>query len=558
MPQSYLSPPPQKRSEPAGPRTHASPDPGGDRSVFTREGPPEPPKSSLPPEPRPAGNSTAEGLAPDLSLETTEPFPEGLFRIPVPDRVFSGLPNLSDSALRALLALIRLSFRFDPEDSTWTCPARSFSRADVQAECGLSGQGTRDGLTQLEEEGYLSVDRGGRAHEHELELGVPDARFTYLPVTLLEEADRLSGSKLRALLVVFRETWGWTGLSDGAGENGSEGAPEHRRWTRLSAASLARRAGRSQTAIVSAARQMNGGLLERLRPTGGAYYYRIRPDGLTDLFQDEEPDERSSTPTVRRRAEASFSMGIPNELAPDRQRTGPSNAKESRLKKKTLHAQDQATKRPDPGERTVSDGEDAMPETQSRNRQERSTGKTNSNEETQPSQDRESSTEEAESSLIGFSDRKRKLGQALVDAGVWRGPTLELLRRYSAERIAANLKRARRKRLQIADLGAWLYTAISEGYALPSPGSKASDRNSGDYTEESPDESHSSGSEQKSRKSLPPLSHKQKVSTTQLKAYVRQGIASADDFHRFADPGEPEVEQHIYFDPAIGGPTPKR
>ena len=554
MPQSYLSPPPQKRSEPAGPRTHASPDPGGDRSVFTRDGPPEPPKSPRPPESRPAGASTAEGLAP----KATEPFPEGLFRMPVPDRVFSGLPDLSDSALRALLALIQLSFRFDPEDSTWTCPTRAFSRADVQAECGLSGQGTRDGLSQLEEEGYLSVDRSGRAHEHELELAVPSARFTYLPVALLEEADRLSGSKLRALLVVFRDTWGWTGLSAGAGEDGSEGAPEHRRWTRLSAAALARRAGRSQTAIVSAARQMNGGLLERLRPTGGAYYYRIRPDGLTDLFQDDPPDERKAKPTVRRRTQATFSMGIPNELAPDRQRTGPPNAKESQPKKKTLHARGRPSKSPNPEEQTASNGPNAMPESQSQGLQGRPTKKTGPDEEARSDRGKKSSGSEPEASLIGFSDRKRELGQALVDAGVWRGPALELLRRFSAERIAANLKRARRKRHQIADLGAWLYTAISEGYALPSPGSEASEQAPEGNSKSTQDNADSSDSEQENSSQLPPLSHKQKVSTTQLKAYVREGTASPDDFHRFADPGDPEVKQHIYFDPAIGGPTPKR
>jgi len=52
----------------------------------------------------------------ELSLDATEPFPPGLFRVPVPDAVFAEMPDLSDSALRCLLALVHLSFRFDPAE----------------------------------------------------------------------------------------------------------------------------------------------------------------------------------------------------------------------------------------------------------------------------------------------------------------------------------------------------------------------------------------------------------------------------------------------------------
>jgi hypothetical protein len=55
-----------------------------------------------------------------------EPFPPDLFRMPVPDHVFSEMPRLSDAALRCLLSLIRESFRFDPEASPWTSPGPSF------------------------------------------------------------------------------------------------------------------------------------------------------------------------------------------------------------------------------------------------------------------------------------------------------------------------------------------------------------------------------------------------------------------------------------------------
>ena len=56
--------------------------------------------------------------------------------MPIPDAVFAAMPRLSDSALRALLGLIRLSFRFDPEERQWVKPGRTFSRAAIQAECG--------------------------------------------------------------------------------------------------------------------------------------------------------------------------------------------------------------------------------------------------------------------------------------------------------------------------------------------------------------------------------------------------------------------------------------
>jgi hypothetical protein len=77
-----------------------------------------------------------------LSLDATEPFPDDLFRIPICDSVFAAMPAWSDAALQSLLALLHLSFRFDPAEGTWVCPDRSFSRRDIQTVADLSPQGS--------------------------------------------------------------------------------------------------------------------------------------------------------------------------------------------------------------------------------------------------------------------------------------------------------------------------------------------------------------------------------------------------------------------------------
>jgi hypothetical protein len=153
-----------------------------------------------------------EELSPEnLSLEATEPFPPDLFRLPVPNRVFSEMPKMSDSALRCLLALVHLSFRFDPAESEWVRTEKWLTRSDVEDKCGLSSQGTRNGLEELEPLGWVRVDRSGRSHGYQLELEVPHQRFTYVPTALLEHASAIaSGTELRVALAVLRGTWGWT------------------------------------------------------------------------------------------------------------------------------------------------------------------------------------------------------------------------------------------------------------------------------------------------------------------------------------------------------------
>jgi len=178
--------------------------------------------------------SEDEPPAGELSLDATEPFPPGLFRVPIPDAVFAKMPELSDSALRCLLALVHLSFRFDPAESTWVRPKRQFSRSDIEEASGLSDQGARNGLSELQSLGWADVDRGGRSHQYQLLLEVPDRRFTYVPTVLLERATLKgtsgigSGTELRVVLAVLRRTWGWTCRRDDPQSGEPTGRPSYR------------------------------------------------------------------------------------------------------------------------------------------------------------------------------------------------------------------------------------------------------------------------------------------------------------------------------------------
>ena len=86
-------------------------------------------------------------------------------------------------------------------------------------------------------------------------------------------------------------------------------------------------------------------------------------------------------------------------------------------------------------------------------------------------------------------------------------------------------------------LGAWLYAAITDGYALP---------------DSSPDESE--GSVSAAPGSLPPPEHKETLSEAKKDAYVAQGI-DEERFHRCpSGRNGPEERRFMYFDPAVGGP----
>jgi hypothetical protein len=494
--------------------------------------PVKPPREAAPPSPQftesqqessPDGPDRSENSpesAEWLSLDATEPFPNDLFRVPVPNAVFGRMPEMSDSALRCLLALVHRSFRFDPAEGEWVHPGDWFNRSDVEDECGLSNQGTRDGLNELESVGWVRADRSGRTHWFQLALEVPSQQFTYVPTALLEDASGIgSGTALRVVLAVLRETWGWTGKE--TDPQSGDLHVVHDRWAQLSTQELAEKTGRSKTAVTQAANALQGEWIERVRPGSGAFQYRFLPEAISDGSGD--PD--------------SFCGENANDLPPDRQKSDPpSFNKESSSKDK--HSQTSTTNGSGSDMEPVADGEDAVPPT--KQPQDRS----------DPGGDRSKPEKSRQQSpTADFSDvppEKRDLAEKLHNVGVWPGRIAELLSRFIRARIDANFELYRRRAAEqtIRKPGAWLCEAITEGYALPSPDSETTGR--GPTNKES------------TKSPLASLEHKETVSEEKKDAYVAQGVGE-DRFHRCpSGQAGPEERRFMYFDPDVGGPARRR
>jgi hypothetical protein len=141
-----------------------------------------------------------------------------------------------------------------------------------------------------------------------------------------------------------------------------------------------------------------------------------------------------------------------------------------------------------------------------------------------------------------FSDlppKKRDLAEKLSNVGIWTGRIAEVLSRFSTERIRANfqLYRQRASGQAIRRPGAWLYKAITDGYALP-------DSNL----------SEPEGSGAAVPGSLPALEHKETLSEAKKDEYVAQGLDETR-FHRCpSGRGQQGEARYMYFDPSIGGP----
>jgi len=509
---------------------------------------------------------SAEGIGPE-SIDPEDiwaPFPPDLFRVPVPNRLFEAMPSLSNSALRCLLGLIRLSFRFDPEAGQWVHSGDAFRRAAVQEACGLSDEGTRQGLTELEAEGWVCACRDGKAHEHRLSAEVPERRFTYVPTALLEEVGKMptgslpSGTALRVALAVLHRTWGWTRsaeevdsdriLASGRLQESQGGPPSvHRRWARLSTSDLSRLTGRSESAVKSALSKLDGspesGWIGRCRPDRGAYLYRFSGGDLV-----------GSSTGKRAGVEKASSDGIANDLAPgdggNRQRSGPPTSYGENISR-DKHARDEA-------ETTAE--EDSHPGAGPTESGDAVRGDTPSGEDSPIQAERDDSGENSGGcppDFSGFSGEKRELGRKLVNAGVWPERAKECLRRYSTARIEANFELYReRKNSSEAprpeDDGAWLCAAITDGYASNSYRSDSHKSNS--Y----PTRSQAGGPEAPSGPagSGPTASpeHKQKISPREKATLIQKDLASEKDFHRFRHGDSPTEKQFLYFDPEIRGP----
>ena len=496
------------------------------------QGPSRPEGGPNPPSHLSSRDPSLEELSPDeLSLEVTEPFPPGLFRVPVPNAVFAEMPELSDSALRCLLALIHLSFRFDPAQSKWVCPERTFSRSDIEEASGLSDQGVRNGLSELESLRWADVDRSGHSHQHQLLLCVPERRFTYVPTALLEQATLggtsgvSSGTELRVLLAVLRQTWGWTHRQVDP-QSGRE-EPVHDRWAQLSNRKLAQDTGRSKTAVRQATQRLNGEWIQRVRPGNGPYQYRFLPERTRS-----QPEE-----------EASFSEENANDLTLDRQNSGtPTFSRKSLPRDKHMRQEENASAT---SEREPSSGETGAVPTQNSSRRAAASG-----------------TEEQTSEPTGnapppdFSElsfEKRALAEKLSNVGVWAGRIAELLSRFSARRIQANFQLYRRQSAEqtIRNPGAWLCKAITDGYALP-------DSDLGKPSVDDPGASERESGNASTPGSLPPLEHKEIVSEAKKDRYVGQGVSEGRFqrclSERASGEDRPAERRFMYFDPEMGGP----
>ncbi|MFB6274495.1 MAG: hypothetical protein ABEL51_16550 [Salinibacter sp.] len=422
------------------------------------------------------------------------------------------MPEMSDSALRCLLGLLHLSFRYDPNEERWVRPDRWFSRSDVEETAGLSSQGTRNGLGELEEIGWVRADRDGRGFRYQLLSEVPEKRFTYLPTALLEELSSLGSTELRVVLAVLRRTWGWTETKQKP-EGGEETV--HVRWTQASNGDLGEITGRSKSAVKTAAKALQGEWIERIRPGSGAYQYRFLPEAVGD--GSGEPD--------------SFCTDTSNDLPPDRQNSAPPSS----FKENTPRDKHPREKRPQksgtrqPKSPSSSERETAVPPEESPKEEASSTSR-----ETQGS----SRQRDKISDFNDLSPEKKKLAEKLQNVGIWAGRIAEILNRYSPGRIQANFElfRQRDSEQTIRSSGAWLYKAITEGYALPQHSSPQGD--------EPPDGT-----------SPPSLKHKEVVSEEEMEAYVQRGVPE-ERFHRCLS--EEPGARYMYLDPSAGSPNERR
>jgi hypothetical protein len=130
---------------------------------------------------------------------------------------------------------------------------------------------------------------------------------------------------------------------------------------------------------------------------------------------------------------------------------------------------------------------------------------------------------------------KRQLAKKLANVGVWAGRIAELLSRFSLGRIRANFQLYRYRAASVERPGAWLYSAVTQGYALPSSGNEPSSKTASSKQSGPPDEQGGA---------LPDLGAK--VSDTRKRELIRAGLATEKEFDKFKDFDDPDRKQHFY------------
>lgn len=238
--------------------------------------------------------------------DDTEAFPDEVARIPVPNEVLDSLGGLSGCAVRLAVCLMREAYHWTGTD--WKCSPRLRTRSEIDA-LGMSAQSVRNAADDLAERGWIERRTRGQSHAYRWRLSAPRSRFTFLPLALFYEHERLSHSGLTLLLALYRATWGWTSNEDGQ--------TVHDAWALLSTSDLESMTGLCASTLRAAASKVihNGGAKrERSRP-GGAFLWRPDPSFFNyhhTKFTGGTSRERKSnqqTRTGARKAEASSSRG---------------------------------------------------------------------------------------------------------------------------------------------------------------------------------------------------------------------------------------------------------
>ena len=176
-------------------------------------------------------------------------------RVPVPNEVFFSLSDLSGCAVRLAVVLMRESYFWT--GSGWKCSARFQTREEL-GPVGMSAQSVRNAAEELRERGWIERQKRGDAYAYRWRLSVPKKRFTYLPLTLLHDAAKVSHSSLTLLLAVYHATWGQTFRRNGKTLHKSRAA--------LSVSDLCDRTGLCASTIRSAADELiHNGALSRTR-----------------------------------------------------------------------------------------------------------------------------------------------------------------------------------------------------------------------------------------------------------------------------------------------------
>jgi hypothetical protein len=116
-----------------------------------------------------------------------------------------------------------------------------------------------------------------------------------------------------------------------------------------------------------------------------------------------------------------------------------------------------------------------------------------------------------------------------------------LLTRFSAGRIEANLQLYRQRAPAVQKPGAWLYSAITQGFALPSP-KETAPKEIG--TEGAPSGRSGYANQDGDRSFIPEPG--EKVSETLRRELIREGLAREEDFDKFSDYDDPDRKQHFF------------